>query len=58
MFKVLAPSASHALSDERTELLIRDRLSFMRFLGLSLANPVLGANTIGVFREGSDTVHP
>jgi hypothetical protein len=26
----------HALSDERAEYLIKDRLSFMRFLGLGL----------------------
>ena len=34
MFKVLMLQASHNLSDERTEYLIQDRLSFMRFLGL------------------------
>ena len=34
MFKVLILQASHSLSDERTEFLIKDRLSFMRFLGL------------------------
>ncbi len=37
MFKVLVLQASHSLSDERTEFLIKDRLSFMRFLGLRLA---------------------
>lgn len=51
MFKVLILQASHSLSDERTEFLIRDRLSFMRFLGLSLADPVPDANTIWTFRE-------
>src|SRR5208282_4777894 len=40
MFKVLILEASHSLSDERTEYLIRDRLSFMRFLGLGLADTV------------------
>jgi transposase len=34
MFKVLILQANHSLSDERTEYLIKDRLSFMRFLGL------------------------
>ena len=34
MFKTLVLQARHSLSDERTEYLIRDRLSFMRFLGL------------------------
>jgi IS5 family transposase len=51
MFKVLVLQASYSLSDERTEYLIKDRLSFMRFLGLSLADPVPDANTIWTFRE-------
>ena len=51
MFKVLVLQASHSLSDERTEYLIRDRLSFMRFLGLRLADTVPDANTIWTFRE-------
>src|SRR6202050_5529321 len=51
MFKVLILQASHSLSDERTEYLIRDRLSFMRFLGLRLADTVPDANTIWTFRE-------
>jgi IS5 family transposase len=38
MFKALILQASHGLSDEQTEYLIRDRLSFMRFLGLGLAD--------------------
>src|SRR6516165_509879 len=37
MFKTLVLQATHNLSDERTEYLIRDRLSFMRFLGLGLS---------------------
>ena len=41
----------HSLSDERAEYLIKDRLSFMRFLGLGLADPVPDANTIWTFRE-------
>ena len=51
MFKVLILQASHSLSDERTEFLIKDRLSFMRFLELGLADPVPDANTIWTFRE-------
>lgn len=51
MFKVLVLQASHSLSDERTEFLIKDRLSFMRFLRLGLADPVPDANTIWTFRE-------
>ena len=51
MFKVLLLQAMHSLSDERCEYLIRDRLSFMRFLGLGLADLVPDANTIWTFRE-------
>jgi hypothetical protein len=51
MFKVLLLQAMHGLSDERCEDLIKDRLSFMRFLGLGLADPVPDANTIWTFRE-------
>ena len=51
MFKVLLLQAMHGLSDERCEYLIKDRLSFMRFLGLGLADPVPDANTIWTFRE-------
>ena len=52
MFKVLILQAMHCLSDERAEYLIKDRLSFMRFLGLGLSQPVPDANTIWTFREG------
>src|SRR5450759_3289209 len=51
MFKVLILQASHSLSDERTEYLIKDRLSFMRFLGPGLADRVPDANSIWNFRE-------
>jgi IS5 family transposase len=51
MFKVLILQAAHDLSDERAEYLIKDRLSFMRFLGLDLADAVPDANTIWTFRE-------
>jgi transposase, IS5 family len=51
MFKVLILQSMHSLSDERCEYLIKDRLSFMRFLGLGLADPVPDANTIWTFRE-------
>ena len=33
MFKILVIQTLNNLSDERTEYLINDRLSFMRFLG-------------------------
>jgi IS5 family transposase len=41
----------HNLSDEQTEYLIRDRMSFMRFLDLELEDPVPDATTIWLFRE-------
>jgi hypothetical protein len=50
MFKVLILQAMHSLSDERREYLIKDRLSFTSFLGLSLADSVPDANTIWTFR--------
>jgi transposase, IS5 family len=51
MFKVLVIQAANNLSDERTEFLINDRLSFMRFLGLTLSDRVPDARTIWLFRE-------
>lgn len=51
MFKILILQVMHALSDERTEFLIKDRLSFRRFLGLGLADGVPDANTIWTLRE-------
>jgi len=57
MFKVLILQARHSLSDERTEFLIKDRLSFMRFLGLGLSDPVPDANTIWTFREALTRVN-
>ena len=52
MFKVLILQASHSLSDERTEFLIKDRLSFMHFLGLGLSDTVPDA--IRQFTPGDD----
>jgi IS5 family transposase len=51
MFKILVVQAANTLSDERAEFLINDRLSFMRFLGLSLSDRVPDARTIWLFRE-------
>ena len=51
MFKVLIIQAANNLSDERTEFLINDRLSFMRFFGLGLSDRVPNARTIWLFRE-------
>ena len=51
MFKILVIQTANTLSDERTEYLVKDRLSFMRFLGLGLADRVPDARTIWLFRE-------
>jgi IS5 family transposase len=51
MFKVLVLQALYNLSDEQTEYQIRDRLSFMRFLGLDLHQRIPDAKTIWLFRE-------
>jgi IS5 family transposase len=51
MFKILVIQSMDNLSDERAEFLINDRMSFMRFLGLSLADRVPDARTIWLFRE-------
>jgi transposase, IS5 family len=40
MFKVLVLQTLYTLSDDQTEYQIRDRLSFMRFLGLALEDRV------------------
>ena len=51
MFKILVIQAQNGLSDDRTEFLINDRLSFMRFLGLGLSDKAPDAKTIWAFRE-------
>ena len=51
MFRILVIQTINTLSDERTEYLINDRLSFMRFLGLGLSDRVPDAKTIWLFRE-------
>jgi len=51
MFKILVIKTLNNLSDERTEYLINDRLSFMRFLGLGLSGRVPDAKTVWLFRE-------
>lgn len=50
-FKVLVLQGLYNLSDEQTELMIRDRLSFMRFLDLGLEDALPDATTIWLFRE-------
>jgi transposase, IS5 family len=50
-FKMLVLASLYNLSDESLEFQVRDRLSFMRFLGLALHDPVPDATTIWLFRE-------
>ena len=50
-FKILVLQSLYNLSDDQTEFLIRDRLSFMRFLDLGLEDAVPDATTIWLFRE-------
>ena len=51
MFKVLVLQQLHNLSDDGIEYQIRDRISFMRFLGLGLEDRVPDAKTVWTFRE-------
>jgi IS5 family transposase len=51
MFKALVLQTLYTLSDEQTEYQLKDRLSFMRFVGLALHEPVPDAATIWLFRE-------
>lgn len=51
MFKILVLQRLYNLSDDQTEYQINDRLSFQRFLGLSLSSKVPDAKTIWLFRE-------
>jgi hypothetical protein len=51
MFKTLVLSALYNLSDDQIEYQVRDRLSFMRFLGLGLEGRVPDAKTVWLYRE-------
>lgn len=51
IFKALVVQALYNLSDEQTEYQLRDRLSFMRFLGLGLEDAVPDATTLWLYRE-------
>ena len=59
LFKILVLQRTYNISDDQTEFQINDRMSFMRFLGLSLGDKVPDAKTIWLFRENltrTDTV--
>ncbi len=51
MFKILVLQTLYTLSDDQTEYQLRDRLSFMRFVGLGLHDPVPDSKTIWLYRE-------
>ena len=51
MFKALILQAQHNLSDAKMEFMIRDRLSWMRFLRFDLGGPTPDENTIRHFRN-------
>ena len=53
MFKILILQSLYNLSDDATEVQILDRLSFMRFLGLSIGDRVPDAKTIWLFRDSA-----
>jgi IS5 family transposase len=50
-FRILVLQTLYTLSDDQTEYQLRDRLSFMRFVGLGLHEAVPDAKTIWLFRE-------
>jgi IS5 family transposase len=41
----------YTLSNDQTEYQLKERLSFMRFVGLALHDPVPDANTLWLYRE-------
>jgi len=51
MFKVLMLAAQNNVSDKRMEFLIRDRLSWLRFLSFGLGDRTPDENTIRLYRE-------
>jgi IS5 family transposase len=51
MFKIMILQSLYNLSDDQIEFQVRDRLSFMRFLGLGIGDTVPDAKTVWLFRE-------
>lgn len=51
IFKAIVLCELYNLSDEQLEYQLRDRLSFMRFLGLGLEDRVPDATTVWLYRE-------
>jgi hypothetical protein len=53
MFKVLVVQAQHNLSDARMEVMIRDRLSSMRFFGFDLGGAMRTRPPSAIIATGS-----
>lgn len=51
MFKILILQRYYNLSDEQAEFQIKDRLSFMQFLGIEIGDRVPDEKTIWLFKE-------
>ena len=51
MFKAIVLCALYNLSDDQVEYQMRDRLSFVRFLGLALEDKVPDAKSVWLYRE-------
>lgn len=51
MFKLLMLQQLYNISDEALEYQVKDRLSFMRFLGLGIEDRVPDATTVWLFRQ-------
>ena len=51
IFKAIVLCELYNLSDDQLEYQLRDRLSFVRFLGLGLEDPVPDAKTVWLYRE-------
>ena len=51
MFKAIILCSLYNLSDDQVEYQVRDRLSFMRFLGLGLEDKVPDTKTVWLYRE-------
>jgi len=51
MIKILILQSLYTLSDDQIEFQIKDRLSFMRFLGLHLWDIIPDAKTVWLYRE-------
>ena len=57
MFKILILQRYYNLSDDQTEYQINDRMSFMRFLNLTIADDIPDSNTIWLFSERLTDLH-